>query len=95
MSRDEVFKKLKAIKPELISRYGVKSLAIFGSYARGDYREDSDIDILVDVDPSIGLKFVDLSDFLEASLNLKADVVSKRAIKPYAWEFIKKELIDV
>jgi len=94
-SRIEILETLQRIKPELMSRYGVKWLAIFGSYARGDQQENSDVDIIVDVDPSIGLKFVDLADFLESHLGVRVDVVSRRAIKPHGWEIIKEELVDV
>lgn len=92
---NEILDKLRQRKPELLSRYGVKGLAIFGSYARGEQGENSDLDIVVDVDPSIGLKFVDLAEEIESLLGIQTDIVSRRAIKPRNWEAIKKELIDV
>jgi predicted nucleotidyltransferase len=62
---------LRAVRPQLAREYGVTRLAIFGSYARGDQREDSDIDVLVEVDPSIGLRFVELADRIEALLGVR------------------------
>lgn len=94
-SKEEVLQILKEAKPELARRYGLKRLALFGSYARGDQREDSDVDILVEVDPSIGLGFVDLADHLEELVGVRAEVVSSRAIKPRNWKVIEQELIDV
>lgn len=94
-SKEEVLQILKEAKPELARRYGLKRLALFGSYARGDQREDSDVDILVEVDPSIGLEFVDLADHLEELVGVRAEVVSSRAIKPRNWKVIERELIDV
>ena len=76
-------------------RYPIHRLALFGSWARGDAREDSDVDVLVDVDASIGLRFVDLADDMERALGRRVDLVSRRAIKPSLWKHIQPELIDV
>lgn len=50
---------------------------------------------IVDADPSIGLRFVDLAERRESLLGLRAEVVSRRAVKTRNWEVIEKELIDV
>jgi predicted nucleotidyltransferase len=94
-TREEILRILEREKPELMRRYGLKRLAVFGSYAREDQHETSDVDILVDVDPSIGLGFVELADQLEKALGIRAEVVSSRAIKPRYWEIIKEDLVDV
>jgi uncharacterized protein len=94
-TREEVLRILEREKPELMRRYGLKRLAIFGSYAREDQHETSDVDILVEVDPSIGLGFVELADQLEKALGIRSQVVSSRAIKPRYWEIIKEDLVDV
>ena len=60
---------------ELKRHYPIRRLALFGSWARGDAHEDSDVDVLVDVDPSIGLKFVQLAEELEAALGRHVDLV--------------------
>jgi uncharacterized protein len=85
---------LKEQRKVLSRRYPIRRLALFGSWARGDAREDSDVDVLVEVDPSIGLRFVDLGDELEKALGRRVDLVSRRAIKPSLWERIEPELID-
>ena len=86
---------LQKEKPELMRRYGLKRLALFGSYAREDQREDSDVDVLVEIEPQIGLGFVELADRIEDVLGVRTEVVSRRAIKPLYWEIIKGELVDV
>ena len=53
------------------------------------------MDILVDVDPSIGLEFVTLADTIEDLLGLPVDLVSRRAVKPRYWKYIEQELIYV
>ncbi|MBT4101186.1 MAG: nucleotidyltransferase [Gemmatimonadetes bacterium] len=70
-------------------------MALFGSYARGDQTETSDVDILVEVDPSIGLEFVTLADELEDHLGERVELVSHRSLKPRALEHIQLDLIDV
>ena len=94
-TQEEVLRILQREKPELVRDYGVTRLALFGSYARNDQGEDSDVDVLVEVDPSIGLGFVELAERIEGALGIHAEVVSRRAIKPRYWEVIKEDLIDV
>ncbi len=94
-STNEIMKLLEEAKPDLVRRFGVHRLALFGSYARGDQQADSDVDILVEVDPSIGLRFVDLADEIEAMLGVPTELVSRGAIKPRNWEVIERQLIDV
>ena len=60
-TQQEILALLARQKPELEREFRVRSLALFGSYAREEQQTESDVDILVDVDPSIGLKFVALS----------------------------------
>ena len=91
---EEILATLREQRPVLSLRYPIQRLALFGSWARGDAREDSDVDVLVEVDPSIGLRFVDLGDDLEKALGRRVDLVSRRAIKPSLWKRIEPELID-
>ena len=95
ITRTEIIKILSKNKTELEKRFKVKKLALFGSYARGEESDASDVDILVDVDPSIGLEFVTLAESIEKMLGIKADVVSRKAIKPGTWKLIEQELIYV
>jgi hypothetical protein len=82
-------------KPELARRYGLRRLALFGSYARADQREGSEVDILVEIEPEIGLRFVELANRIEDALGIGPEVVSRRAIKLRYWEIIQEELVDV
>jgi len=94
-TKAEILRILQMEKPELMRRYGLTRLALFGSYAREDQRDDSDVDIMVEVDPQIGLGFVELADRIEDALGIRTEVVSRRAIKPRYWEIIKEDLVDV
>lgn len=75
--------------------FPLQRIGLFGSWARDEQTAQSDIDILVEVDSSIGLGFVTLADQLEKVLGHKVDLVSRRAIKPRLWAEIEAELIYV
>jgi predicted nucleotidyltransferase len=94
-TREEILTSLGTAKAELQKRFRVRTLALFGSYARNQQTEKSDVDILVEVDPSIGLGFVSLADELERRLQQKVDLVSSRAVKPSRWRLIEPDLIYV
>ncbi len=72
-------------KPELAENYGVAEIGIFGSVVRGEARDDSDLDILVEFDQPIGLfGFIDLECHLQELLdNVKVDLVQKSGLKKY------------
>ena len=94
-TREEVLKLLLQGKQAFEKKYKVRQMALFGSYARGDQRNDSDVDVLVDVDPSIGLEFVSFADEMEKLVGLPVDIVSQRAISARHLKEIEKELIYV
>lgn len=94
-TREEILDLLTKGKPELAARFKVRRMALFGSYARGEQNADSDVDVIVEVDPSIGLDFVSLAQRIEELLGLPVELVSRRAIKPRNWKLIERELIYV
>jgi predicted nucleotidyltransferase len=83
MGKQEVIDIIRSSKPEIVSRYGVERLGLFGSYVREMQRKRSDIDILVSFSRDIDLfDFLDLREFLEARLHHKVDLVMESALKP-------------
>ena len=74
MKIEEIIKLLKLNKPLLLKRYGVKDIAVFGSYTSGNQRIDSDLDIMVD-------NFMDLKFFLEELTKTKVDLAMKDSIR--------------
>lgn len=81
--KGEVFTKLAALEKVLRER-GLRSLAVFGSVARDEARPDSDVDVLIDIEPEARfslIDLVDLKDFLEARLGNKVDVVTKAGLE--------------
>jgi hypothetical protein len=95
ITKEEILKTLAKDKPELQKRFKVSKMALFGSYSRGDQQAGSDVDILVEVDPSIGLEFVTLAERIEKLLGVSVDLVSSRAVSSMAMKYIELELIYV
>lgn len=95
LTTEQVVQLLKTKKPELQNRYPISELALFGSYARGDYHENSDIDILVDFYGSVGIEFITLAHELEDLLKTKVDLVSRNGIQPRYLNAVEKNLIHV
>lgn len=86
---------ISAHADELRSQFGIRSLRLFGSVSRGEQREDSDVDICVDMEPRLYL-LVRLKRFLEQLLQCTVDVVRMhRHINPYLLENIERDGIYV
>ena len=93
---DRIIMMLRENKPILEEKYKVKTLGVFGSYVRGEQKEDSDLDILVEFQEPVGLfKFMELEEFLGKNTGVKVDLVSKKALKPRIGKYILKEVINV
>ena len=88
--------KLELLKPEVADKFKVKTIGIFGSYVRGEQKENSDADVLVDFYEPISLfKFVELEDFLSQRLGVKVDLVMRDSLKPRIKDSILNEAIYV
>jgi predicted nucleotidyltransferase len=85
MNRAEALETLRRSEPALRSR-GVRHAALFGSVARGNSRADSDIDIMVEIDPDVRMTvfdYVDLKEYITGLFEEPVDVVNRDALKPY------------
>ncbi|HMO31583.1 MAG TPA: nucleotidyltransferase family protein [Lacibacter sp.] len=91
MSQD-VMEQLRSKKNELLKKYPIQSLAVFGSYSRGDQTTESDVDILVDFSKPVGIEFLLLAHELEDLLGKKVDLVTRKAIKQDYFTLIAKDL---
>lgn len=94
-AKEEVLQRLRALKPELQSRYKVCEMGLFGSFVRGEQGERSDIDLLVDFDDTADLfDLVRLGNFLEEQLQRKVDI-SREALRSELREQVLKEVAMV
>jgi len=81
LTGNDILVKLKELKPILYKEYAVKEIGLFGSFSDNTSSEQSDIDIIVELERPIGWKFFTLEMFLENSFGRKIDLVTKNALK--------------
>lgn len=93
-TKEEILQLLAQQKPWLLETYQIARLGIFGSYARGQQTETSDLDILVDyVHPPTLWKLVELKDYLSQLVALNVDLVTINGLKPRLRDQILSEVI--
>ena len=96
MKRDQVLSVLRERHAEIERRFNVKHLALFGSMARDEAREDSDVDVLVEFEGSATFDgYFGLKDYLEQLLGRPVDLVTEKGLKPRARPHVEKDLIRV
>jgi hypothetical protein len=96
MKRDQAIRILSEHRDELHEQFGVKSLALFGSVARDEAGEASDVDLLVEFDRPTGLfGLVRLQQHLEAVLGCKVDVGTAAGLRPRIRERVLREALRV
>lgn len=96
MNRAQVLERLAAGKAELVARYGVTRLALFGSMVRDSARADSDLDILVSFDgPATSARYFGVQFYLEDLLGRPVDLVTDKALRPELRSFIEREAVHV
>ncbi len=89
----QIKNKLTVLKPILQEKYPLESIAIFGSYARNEQTEESDVDVMVELNGEMGVQFLDMADEIEEYLGIKTDVIKKQYIKPKFYQRIENNLI--
>ncbi len=93
LTKGQILAMLAQHKERLAQKYPLKSLALFGSYARGTQVDGvSDIDLLVDFSAPVGMEIVDLVIDLEDILKHRVDVVTYNALKDRLFHYIKEDL---
>ena len=96
MNRQAILDRLNAEAPGLKDKYGVKSLAVFGSMARGDDHEGSDVDILVTFEGKATFdNFMGLKLDLEELFGRKVDLGTPNTLRPEMRERVEKDLLHV
>ena len=96
MEQKKIREKIHQQLPLLKAEYHVKRIGVFGSFARGEQKKGSDIDLLVEFDAPVGFfDFIRLENLLSRVLRRKVDMVSKRAVKPAVRKEIFQEVLYV
>lgn len=96
MNRTMILTLLNQHRDEFMNRFGARYLALFGSAARDELRDGSDVDVLVEFDgPATFDRYVGLQNYLEALFGLKVDLATEAMIKPRLRRHIEKDLLRV
>lgn len=96
MKRINALEILKQIKPDLTKQFGVQTLALFGSTARDEARDNSDVDILITFDaPATSARYFGVQFYLEDTLHCTVDLVTDKALRAELRPFVEKEAIYV
>ena len=95
MNSGEIIQRLAACRQKL-AEFNVKSLAVFGSVARGQARADSDVDVLVEFNGSARFdQYMDLKLFLEKLLGRPVDLLTRKGIRPEFLPAVQQEAVYV
>ena len=94
LSLDEIKQSLITQKSILQKNYKINRLGIFGSYIRGEQKQESDLDVLIDYEevPSL-ITLIEIENHLSELLGVKVDLVTRKGIKPQLRNYILKEVV--
>jgi predicted nucleotidyltransferase len=91
-NENPIFEKLRELKPMLKNEYSVTEIGLFGSFSDNTYTDNSDIDILIELERPIGWRIFTLEIFLEKTFGRKIDLVTKGALKEQIKDQILKQV---
>jgi len=93
---DDILAQLRALQPDLRHRYPIRSMGVFGSYARGEQREGSDLDVLVELGDGMDLiAYAGLQIELSDALGLPVDLVEREALRPRLAPHVLSEVVPL
>ncbi len=81
LTKEKIAEILRKSYPYLMAKYGVKRLGLFGSYAKDEQSEDSDVDLVAEFERPIGLSFIEFAEYIEKILGKKADILTPEGIR--------------
>ncbi len=96
MQKERILEELRALKPILRERFGIESFALFGSVAKAEATQESDIDIaILEMKPKSGFDLIRAKHFIENRLNTKVDIGTFSSMKRFIRNKIENELVYV
>ncbi len=96
MNRQQILAALAERRPEIAARFGVRQLSLFGSAARDEPCDGSDVDVPVELEgPATFRGCLDLNDYPEALLGRTVDPATERGLKPRARRHVERDLVRV
>jgi uncharacterized protein len=94
LTREQILELLQAKYPLLAAEFGVSKIGLFGSFAKAQPDETSDVDIVVEFDRPIGFQFIELVEYLENLLGRRVDVLTPAGIQGIRIERIAKSIAE-
>jgi predicted nucleotidyltransferase len=95
MTSDQILDFLRQHKQEMLDRFGVTKIGLFGSYARGDARDDSDVDVAIEMSTYSADGYFGVLHLLEDSFQKRIDLGIESNFKPLLKSYIMKDIIYV
>ncbi|MDI9645700.1 MAG: nucleotidyltransferase family protein [Archaeoglobales archaeon] len=95
---DDIIRLIEEHKEEIRKKFRVKEIGVFGSYVRGEMKETSDVDVLVEFEENAKVSLIDflkLENYLSEILGVRVDLVEKGALKPNIGKRVLKETVFV
>jgi predicted nucleotidyltransferase len=93
LDKTKIIEILKNEYPKLKEEFGIKRIGLFGSYSQNTANELSDIDLIIEFENPIGLKFINLCDTLETLFNKKVDILTPEGIKNIRVQSLKENIL--
>jgi uncharacterized protein len=81
LTKETILRRLRESYPQLTAQFGVRRIGLFGSFARETAQESSDVDLIVEFQRPIGLKFVEMVEYLEILLGRRVDVLTPAGLR--------------
>jgi hypothetical protein len=95
MKKEEEINNIKKKITPILKRHSIKKAGIFGSYARGEQKRGSDVDIIIEPTKNMGLEFFGLCLELEKKLRRRVDILTYKSIHPYLKKYIMEDEIRI
>ena len=92
LTREKIIQALQKELPYFANEYGVKKIGLFGSFAKGIQTENSDVDVFVEFDRPIGLKFIEFGDYLEKLFGTKTDILTPAGIRSIRLKHVARDI---
>jgi predicted nucleotidyltransferase len=99
LTKEAILRLLRESYPQLTAQFGVRRIGLFGSFARETTQESSDIDLIVEFQRPIGLKFMEMVEYLETLLGRRVDVLTPAGLRgirlPEVARHIEESVVQV
>ncbi len=94
LNKEQVVELLREKSAYLASEFGIRKIGLFGSFAKGHSSDKSDIDIVVEFERPIGLRFIDLAEYLEKLFGRKVDILTPAGVQDIRRKTVTKSIAE-